>query len=128
MAQVTVEGSHITPSTFLAAGARVTVERTKYIENLIKRGYVNVIQIHEPIRESAPAIVNETDKAEPVLTSDEMQTIAGAAYGAPPSSAAKSVWAEFLSSNSVEYPDDATKADMIQLWNQSEAAYGKPVD
>ncbi|ASU00805.1 hypothetical protein NTR1_43 [Nocardia phage NTR1] len=42
MARVTIEGS-ITPSTFLARGARLTVERTSYIDKLISRGYVTVV-------------------------------------------------------------------------------------
>jgi hypothetical protein len=42
MARVTLEGS-ITPSTFLPRGRRLTVERTPYIDKLIQRGYVVVI-------------------------------------------------------------------------------------
>lgn len=42
MARVTLEGS-ITPSTFLARGKRMTVERTEFIDKLIRRGYVNVV-------------------------------------------------------------------------------------
>lgn len=112
MAQVTVEGSHITPSTFLAPGARVTVEHTKYIANLIKRGYVNLIRFHEPIHESAPVIMNEPE-ADP--------------FGSPPESAAKTVWAEFLTEQGVAYPDGATKAQMIEAWG-SRGDDAKPVD
>ena len=42
MARVTVEGS-ITPSTFLARGKRMTVERTPFIDKLIRRGYLDVV-------------------------------------------------------------------------------------
>ena len=42
MARVTLEGS-VTPSTFLARGKRMTVERTDFIDKLIRKGYVNVV-------------------------------------------------------------------------------------
>jgi hypothetical protein len=42
MARVTLEGS-ITPSTFLARGKRMTVERTDFIDKLIRKGFVNVV-------------------------------------------------------------------------------------
>lgn len=42
MARVTLEGS-ITPSTFLARGKRMTVERTEFIDKLIRKGFVNVV-------------------------------------------------------------------------------------
>lgn len=110
MAQVTVEGSSITPSTFLAPGARVTVEHTKYIANLIKRGYVNLIQIHEPIHESGPVFVNDFEPE------DDAPEIGPDSFGTPPESAAKSVWSEFLTEHGVSYPDGATKAQMIEAW------------
>lgn len=43
MARVTLEGS-ITPSTFLARGKRMTVERTEFIDKLIRKGFVNVVE------------------------------------------------------------------------------------
>lgn len=110
MAQVTLEGSKVLKSTFLGPGQRITVERTKYIDNLIRRGYVNVIADHEPIRESLPESVTvpETD-----------------AFGAPPESATKAVWQEFLAEKGVAYPADATKAELLEAWSDHNA---KPVD
>lgn len=109
MAQITIEGSKVTPTTFLKPGAQITVERTGYIDNLLRRGYVNLIRIHE---QDDPQPVDET----PAMESD--------ASGEPPESAAKSVWAAFLAEQDVEYPADATKAQMIEAWN----ARPQPVD
>jgi hypothetical protein len=59
MARVTLEGS-ITPSTFLARGKRMTVERTPFIDKLIRRGYVNVVETPDAVTEvesvTAPAL------------------------------------------------------------------------
>lgn len=112
MAQVTIEGSKTTPTTFLKAGARITVERTRYIDNLLRRGYVNLIAVHE---QADPQPVDEVPAPEPD------------AFGAPPESAAKSVWAEFLTERGVEYPADATKAQMIEVWS-SRGTDAQPVD
>lgn len=65
MARVTLEGS-ITPSTFLARGKRMTVERTEFINKLIRRGYVNVVATPDAVTEvesiTAPKL--EAAKAE----------------------------------------------------------------
>lgn len=105
MAQITIEGSKVTPTTFLKPGARITVERTRYIDNLLRRGYVNLIAVHE---QADPQPVDEVPAPEPDP------------FGEPPESAAKSVWAEFLTTKGVEFPSGATKADMITAWNESQ--------
>lgn len=65
MARVTLEGS-ITPSTFLARGKRMTVERTEFIDKLIRKGYVNVVPDPDAVTEvesiTAPKL--EAAKAE----------------------------------------------------------------
>lgn len=55
MSQVTIEGSAITPSTFLPAGERRTVERTDFVEKLIAKGYVTVIEGDSPDKAERPA-------------------------------------------------------------------------
>ncbi len=42
---VEVEGS-LTPSTFLARGERITVQRTEFIDKLIRRGFIVEVE-HE---------------------------------------------------------------------------------
>lgn len=128
MAQVTIEGSRVLKTTYLAPGARITVERTKYVDNMIRRGYVNLIAEHEPIRESDSSNVKEDSSNDEPESDTDMLTIPGAAWGAPPSNALKSVWAEFLAEKGVEYPEGSTKLEMIRAWSQSEQAYGRPVD
>lgn len=113
MAQVTIEGSKTTPTTFLAAGVRVTVERTDYINKLIKRGYVHVIA-DQPAKEHVEQVVE---------TQREAAANEQALTGVPPESAAKSVWADWLTAHEVTYAADATKAQMIEAWNASQ-----PVD
>lgn len=110
MAQITIEGSKTTPTTFLKPGARITVERTPFINKLLSRGYVNLVPA-QPAKEHGEQIVTtqrETAANERSLT------------GAPAESAAKSVWAEFLAAQEppVEYPADATKAQMIEAWDK----------
>lgn len=96
MARVTLEGS-ITPSTFLARGKRMTVERTPFINKLIHKGYVNVVpdpdakteveSITAPKLEAAKAekAVRKTarkrvtkpkdEPAEPVLSFDQVRAV-----------------------------------------------------
>jgi hypothetical protein len=60
MATVTIRGS-IMPSAHLARGQVVTVQRTPQIENLIRQGFVDVIEEHldtpEPVAATVPAPV-----------------------------------------------------------------------
>lgn len=96
MARVTLEGS-ITPSTFLARGKRMTVERTEFINKLIRRGYVNVVatpdakteveSITAPKLEAAKAekAVRKTarkrvtkpkdEPAEPILSAEQVRQV-----------------------------------------------------
>lgn len=105
MARVTVEGS-LTPSTFLARGARLTVERTSYIEKLIRKGYVVVVG-NSPVIQEIESIVQPQLAA----TAAERRIVQ-----APFISALKSEWAEFLDSQGVAYPEGATKSEMIARW------------
>lgn len=51
MASVTIEGS-VTPSVVLSRGRRMTVERTPYIDALIRGGFVVVIEDHGAVPEA----------------------------------------------------------------------------
>lgn len=50
MSRITIEGS-VTPSTFLARGERTTVERSEFIDKLIRKGYVVVVPERMPVAE-----------------------------------------------------------------------------
>lgn len=105
MALVTIVGS-LTPSTFLARGARLTVERTTYIDKLIRNGYVTVVGNPPAIRE-----VEQVVEAQVTAVANERRIVQ-----APFVSALKSEWAEFLDGQGVAYPEGATKTEMISRW------------
>jgi hypothetical protein len=117
MAQITIEGSKTTPTTFLKPGKRITVERTSLINRLLAKGYVTLVP-DPSAKEHVEQIVDDQREAaakERALT------------GEPAESAAKSVWAEFLTGRGVDYPADATKAQMIEAWS-NRGADSDPVD
>lgn len=117
MSKVTIEGSRF-PSTYLATGQRLTVERTPFISNLIRRGYATVIQ---PARKPAapdPVPVQET-MAEVSVESEitaEPARLERQVTAAPSKSATRSTWLEFLDEQGVAYPEDATRAQLIDRW------------
>lgn len=113
MAQITIEGSRVTPSTFLRPGARITVEQTPYINKLLARGYV--VRVPDP---PAAAHVEQVVETQREAAKNEQQ------LSAPAESAAKSVWAEFLG---IEDPSHMTKAEMIEQWN-SRGSHSPSVD
>lgn len=62
--QVVIEGS-VLPSTYLAKGERQTVELTPFINKLIRKGYVNVIETIAP-----PALPKRRPRKKAVSTED----------------------------------------------------------
>lgn len=127
MAQVTIEGSKVTPTTFLKPGARITVERTPYINRLISRGYVNLVSKAEPIHESEDSIMNgiaqEVDEQRKAAAREHSLT------GAPARNALTDDWRAFLTSKGFDVPEAATRADMINAWEASQRTdNGAPVD
>lgn len=121
MAQVTIEGSKVTPTTFLKAGARITVERTNYISKLIARGYVNLIQVHESPETIMSTIEQEVDEQREAAASEHALT------GAPARNGLTDDWRKFLSGKGFEIPETATRAEMIEAWEASRT-HGQPVD
>lgn len=111
MARVTLEGS-ITPSTFLARGARVTVERTPYVEKLIRKGYVVVIgaaAAKTPVVEEITRIVEAQQE-----TADNERQLAGA----PARNASRDTWAEFLRAKGIPFWEDDTRNELIAQWDR----------
>jgi hypothetical protein len=53
MSPITIQGS-ITPSTYLARGVQTRVERTEFIDKLIRGGFVIVVPEPEPLAEPEP--------------------------------------------------------------------------
>lgn len=120
MSDITIEGSRVTPSTFLAPGRRITVERTLMVEKMIRKGFVIEVDIHESaLADPAPETAEGLDEN----SSDS----APAQVSVPAETAAKSVWAAFLGKAEISYPADATKPQMIEIWN-NRGVPGNPVD
>lgn len=126
MTQITIEGSTTTPTTFLKAGARITVERTSYIDKLIGRGYVNVVQVHEPIHESTPAIMNEIEQE--VDGQREAAAAEHALTGAPARNGLTEDWRNYLTERGFSGLETATRAEMIAAWEEDQARRGQSVD
>src|SRR5690606_35687339 len=101
MARVTIEGS-ITPSTFLCRGQRLTIERTGYIEKLIKRGFVTVVKDYP-----AEAEVVQIVEAQQEAVDNERQL-----SGTPARNASRDEWAAFLRDEGVPFEDGDTRNDL----------------
>lgn len=121
MAYVTIEGSVTTPSTFLAPRARITVERTTYIDKLIARGYVNVIERITP-EAAADEVEQATECQREAAASEHALT------GAPPRNGRTEEWAKFLESKGYRVDPAANRDALIAAWDaiQKESADGGP--
>lgn len=122
MAQITIEGSKTTPTTFLKAGSRITVERTGYIDKLIARGYVNVVQIHESPKTIMNEIEQEVDEQRDAAAKEHALT------GAPARNALTEDWRTYLTDRGFAGLENATRAEMIAAWEEDQANRGLPVD
>lgn len=112
MSAVTIEGS-VTPSSFLPRGERRTVERTDFIDKLIKRGFVTVVKPTEPVLEAAQDDV--PDAPAPTVTVE------------PSRGASREEWAAWLSRPDVAIPFEESDGRnvLIEKWDASvDAAAG----
>jgi hypothetical protein len=116
MARITVEGS-ITPSVWLARGHRRTVEDTAYVRKLIRNGFVTLV-------DSPPAAVEVVQVVEEQLAAVKSEREVRTAE-APAKSASRDVWAAFLDKETVSYPEEAGRNDLIARW---EYVTGQPSD
>lgn len=127
--KVTIEGSRTTPSAHLAAGKRAVVERTKFINVLIKRGYVFVVPDVTTATPTVPAPVVvepavEAELTEPEQEADEQAEQARQDLEVPSRGGSRAEWAEFLTSQGVPFQEEATRGDLIQAWEASEGTDG----
>jgi hypothetical protein len=97
MSKVTIEGS-VTPSAFLARGERRTVERTDFIDTLIRKRYV--VEIPD-----TPLPVGDNAPADPDV---------------PARNASKLAWVEFMQAQGYEVSEAATRSDLIEQWEADE--------
>lgn len=117
MPRITIEGT-VTPSTFLGRGERTTVDRSPFINKLIRKGFVKEVKDRRPVVDEVVALVEKqqvTAELEAKVTDS-----------APTRSALKSDWAAWLDRKDIEYAEDATRAEMIALWDATESAEPAP--
>jgi hypothetical protein len=91
MARVTIEGSRLSPSTFLAAGERATVQRTERVERLIARGFV--VEVPEQRTATEVEADEQADQSRADLTPYTLEN-------PPKRNASREDWAEFLAAHS----------------------------
>jgi hypothetical protein len=104
MALVTIEGS-VTPSSHLGRGERRTVERTDFIDKLIRNGYVTVVETitppftEEDLAEAIAAIGDEPVKVVPAAD-DSLE-----------------LWQEFMA-DQVDplILENATRDELVAIW------------
>lgn len=104
MTKVTIEGS-ITPSAILPRGHRRTVQMTARIQRLIDRGYVVLVEDSpaEPVAE----VVEPVADPEPGPADDST---------VPAGNASRETWAQFLTDQGIDVPDDYGRDGLIALW------------
>ncbi|ACF05023.1 hypothetical protein Nigel_20 [Mycobacterium phage Nigel] len=116
MARITIEGSRLSPSTFLAAGERATVQRTERVERLLARGFV--VEVPEQRTVTVTEVVTEVEADKQAAQSREE-------LGVPPRNASRDDWAEFLAQHPGGFvTEDKDRAALIAEWD----AYAPPVD
>lgn len=112
MSTVVIEGS-LSPSSFLARGDRMEVQRSEFVEKLIVGGFVNVISETEDPEITPPAELS--DPAVPPLVDNEP------AAEPPPRSGAGSgreEWAEFLAKHPGGFVTEGKdRTDLIGEWD-----------
>jgi hypothetical protein len=113
MARVTIEGS-VTPSTYLSRGKRTTVERTPFIDKLIRKGFVNVVQTHDATpRDVVTEIEQHTDEVKEAARLE----LKVRPDDAPARNASTEEWAQFLEDREIAFPEGSTRADLIARWD-----------
>jgi hypothetical protein len=114
MASITVEGSLMPAAGVLGRGERATWEDSPRLRDLIRKGHLKLISESWPDDQDAPEPagghpVNEaTESTDPVV---------GEPVVAPARNASTEKWAEFLRSYHVEFPADASRDDLIAIWD-----------
>lgn len=116
--RITVEGT-ITPSTFLAAGDRRTVTRTAFVEKLISKGFIRVVEDTPSPTVADPVPVQETmaEVEQAAATASEPSRLERRIVEAPNRNGSREEWAKFLDSQKVAYPEGATRNELIERWD-----------
>lgn len=119
MGQVTIEGS-TTPCTELPRGVRRTVAVTDHVRRLVARGFAVVVdgsldddQVWHPSGDPVPSDEPDDSPVEPAA--DRL------VFDGPPArNARRDIWAAFLDTEGIAYPDTASRDDLIAGWEAIE--------
>ncbi|AUM16448.1 MULTISPECIES: hypothetical protein [Rhodococcus] len=127
MAQVLIKGRIATVE--LGVGEEAVVEHTTRIEQLAELGYIRIIGsiagTHNPPPapvDLSPGVQAAADGEDPVDSDVEASAAESAAAGGevPPRSGRGSgltAWQQFLDHQDITYPADATRDDLVDLWD-----------
>lgn len=114
-------------SVVLAEGERIRVERTPYVDNLIRQGFAVMAGVHtdEGTIVTPKPVLSDTQTAEFDAYVAKAAEFADALDGAPypypiepqrpQSGANKQAWRDYLDSVGISYPAEATKTELIEL-------------
>lgn len=108
MASVKVRGS-ITPCAFLARGEERTVQRTGFVEALIRQGFLDVIEDGGDNPPHGRPVSEEQVDAEAQAVRDEL--------GVPARNASTGTWKQFLADKGIEFDADTRRDDLVELWD-----------
>ena len=108
---VKIEGT-ITPSSFLPAGEVIVVDRSPFIDRLIRNGFVRVVEDTAP--DPGPVVPDG-----PVPVSDgggvSGRMLVGEAVEVPSRSGSKAAWQQYLDHRGIEWREDMSRDDLIVL-------------
>lgn len=118
MSKIIIEGT-VTPSTLLSTGDRKTVERSAFIEKLIAKGYVKVVEDAPKSTVAEPVSVQQTmaEVEQVAVKASEPARLERKIVDTPHRNGSREEWAEFLDSKTVAYPDGATRNELIERWD-----------
>ncbi|UYP17713.1 hypothetical protein OED52_13635 [Rhodococcus sp. Z13] len=122
--QVVIEGT-VTPSTFLATGERRSVSRTGFVEKLIAKGFVRVVDQPAPaptVAEKAPVEEATAESA----TGEGPAVVQSGDIPVPPSpNARRNTWAKFFDTIGLDYPAEATRDELVDIYTTHTSSSGE---
>lgn len=104
---VTIEGS-LTPCVELPTGEQKTVTWTPRIDSLVEKGFIVIVA------DSGETPAQDAPEPEAEVEDDEDDDIEP-----PANNASRVAWANFLASQNISVPEDATRDNLIHLWQQA---------
>jgi hypothetical protein len=134
MSVVTIEGTLSPAAGVLKRGEQATVTLTPRVKRLIKGGFVKVVGVHTGPGEGAPPPPqgapddtpdapdkepddepDDTPDEEDDDTPDEEDDVPDA-LDEPARNAKKEVWQEFLTDQNIQFPESASRDDLVAGW------------